>query len=111
MSQEQIDGFRARRARVLEKHAARDPEWQKLRRARRPRVLQSLTMGVLGLAVVLVGMKSFALAYYGPDGYAGLVAPIAERFADQPTGKWIAGRDVLTGPLADWMSGAIRRSG
>lgn len=76
MGQEQVEAFKARRLRLLEKHAARDPEWQALERARAPKPLRSILAATVSISLLLIGLKGLALAYHGPAGYADLIAPV-----------------------------------
>ena len=104
MSIEQKNAFLERRARILQKHAAQDPEWQAFQRERRPSALRVLFSLVIALGVLGFVAKGMLLAYHGPDGYARLMAPLVQ---DQPADALLAQivtPDPATGLLADLIS-------
>ncbi|NYS25203.1 hypothetical protein HUK65_09385 [Rhodobacteraceae bacterium 2376] len=101
MSIEQKNAFLQRRARILKKHAALDPEWQAFQRERRPGALRVLFSVVIALGVLGFAAKGLLLAYHGPDGYAQITAPLVQ---DQPADgifAQIVAPDPATGLLAD----------
>lgn len=108
MSREQMDAFLERRARVLRKHAAQDPKWQALQKARRPKPLAVLGGTLAALAVLAALGKSVLLAHHGPDGYAALVAPLVEAAADIPILPLLLAADPATLALASVIDPARR---
>lgn len=100
MSREQHDAFLDRRARILEKHAARDPRWQAYQRERRPRPLRVMLSLMIGLALLAGAGKTVLLAQHGEAGYARVMAPLAEAVADLPVLPALVAPDPGTRALA-----------
>ncbi|SDW17107.1 hypothetical protein [Roseicitreum antarcticum] len=92
--------FQARRARILKKHAARNPEWQRLRRERRASGLSIALSLLIALAIIGVGFKGLTLARLGPEGFAQATASIATSPAGPSLPAWLLGPDPVSDALA-----------
>lgn len=95
--------FAARRARILKKHAARDPEWQKHRRERRGSGLSVAVSVVVALAVIGVGFKGLTLARLGPEGYQQAISATP---AGQTLPAWVLAPGPVSDAVARFFAGA-----
>lgn len=105
MSIEQKKAFLDRRARILKKHAAQDPDYQNYLQERRPRPLRLLFSVVFSMGLLAFGGKALLTAYHGPSGYAQLIAPLAEGHPPDGFVAQILAPDPATGMLADFLDG------
>lgn len=96
--------FQERRARILQKHAARDPEWQKYRKERRASVGSVIASLCLALGMIAVGWKGISVAQLGPEGFRQTVATLADSAAGQALPAWIFGADPVSGAIATFLT-------
>lgn len=100
MSREQYDAFLDRRARILEKHAERDPRWQAYLRERRPHPLRLVLSLMIALVLLAAVAKTVLLAHHGEAGYQRVMAPLATAVADLPVLPALVAPDPATRALA-----------
>lgn len=96
--------FQERRARVLKKHAARDPEWRKYRRERRANVFSVVGSVFLALGLIAIGWKGLTIAQLGPDSFRQTVAALSDSAAGQTLPAWVLGADPLSDAVADFLN-------
>lgn len=96
--------FQERRARVLKKHAARDPEWRQYRRERRANVFSVVGSVLLALGLIAIGWKGLTIAQLGADGFRQTVAALSDSAAGQTLPAWVLGTDPLSDAVADFLN-------
>lgn len=83
MDMTQKEEFVRRRSALLKQHLENDPKLRAARRRQKYRFGFGVFQYVIAVAVALFLLKSFALAFYGAESYARLMAPVAAQL--EPT--------------------------
>ena len=111
MTPEQLCEFEQRRLEMMRKHVATDPALRRVRRQRHWMTIKSIFASAIVVAVALMLLKAFVIAYEGEQGYARLVGPIIET-QDEDSYIGIALKpDPVTTEVADFMSSFVPRRG
>lgn len=103
MTREQKTEFEQRRLAVMRAHVRNNPALRRYRRARGFRVARSVLGSFVVFGVMLLVIKSFIIAFEGPEAYAAMVSPLLE---GQSEGA-VLGRALGPDPLSTGIAAAV----
>jgi hypothetical protein len=96
--------FAARRSRVLEEHARKNPLWKHTRRQRSYSMLQAVVMSAVWALVMLTLFKGISHARVGPEQYAQMMSGISEGEGAPVVRSFIADMGPVSGAISSWIN-------
>lgn len=103
MSNNRLAEFNQHRAEVLKAHLQRDKTYLAVRSKRRAHILLGVMQTTIGTVVVLMLLKSLALATNSPSDYARMIAPAVQGLDDTHPIAVALRPDELTQNLANML--------